>query len=183
MAGPTASGAMKAAERGGGRILYRTEFEKGVLISNFEKRGWERAGEGDEWNFFWASKGSTRAMFNPYAGSGAGAGSASAPGAATAPGAGGAAGSGGAAAGADTVSSPLARDMESPVPRVRLKDTQMINHFPNHGELTRKDTLAKNCKRCVGVYVCPRVCVCVCVRMCMCVRVAAVTAAAVVRHT
>ena len=49
-----------------GRILYRTEFEKGVLISNFEKRGWERADEdSSDWNFFWASKGTTRAMFNP----------------------------------------------------------------------------------------------------------------------
>lgn len=31
--------------------------------------------------------------------------------------------------------------------KVRLKNNQMINHFPNHYELTRKDLLAKNLKK------------------------------------
>jgi tubulin polyglutamylase TTLL1 len=88
-----------------GRVLYRTEFEKGVLISNFEKRGWERAEEDGPWNFFWATKESARSVFNP---------------------------------GAVTEEGP---------PRLRLNDRQMINHFPNHLEITRKDNLAKNCKR------------------------------------
>jgi tubulin polyglutamylase TTLL1 len=103
------AGGSSAAPPLAGRILFKTEFEKGVLISNFEKRGWERC-EGDDWNFFWASKGSTRAVFNPAAPAAAAEGAA-------------------------------------PPPRVRLNDNQLINHFPNHGELTRKDTLAKNCKR------------------------------------
>ena len=91
-----------------GRVLFKTEFEKGVLISNFEKRGWERA-EGDEWNFFWATKETTRSVFNP-------------------------------AAGATTEDGAAAT-------RLRLNDRQVINHFPNHTEITRKDNLAKNCKR------------------------------------
>ena len=92
-----------------GRVLFKTEFEKGVLISNFEKRGWERA-EGDEWNFFWATKETTRSVFQPGAVS------------------------------------------EEGTVRLRLSDRQVINHFPNHLEITRKDNLAKNCKRCVVVW-------------------------------
>lgn len=30
---------------------------------------------------------------------------------------------------------------------VRLTDTQILNHFPNHYELTRKDLMVKNIKR------------------------------------
>ena len=29
----------------------------------------------------------------------------------------------------------------------RMNDFQLINHFPNHYELTRKDTMVKNIKR------------------------------------
>jgi tubulin polyglutamylase TTLL1 len=29
----------------------------------------------------------------------------------------------------------------------RLGDDQLLNHFPNHAELTRKDLMAKNVKR------------------------------------
>ena len=31
--------------------------------------------------------------------------------------------------------------------RVRLGDYQIVNHFPNHGELCRKDSMVKNIKR------------------------------------
>lgn len=31
--------------------------------------------------------------------------------------------------------------------RYRLSDDQMVNHFPNHYELTRKDLMIKNIKR------------------------------------
>ena len=30
---------------------------------------------------------------------------------------------------------------------IRMNDYQLINHFPNHYELTRKDTMVKNIKR------------------------------------
>lgn len=35
----------------------------------------------------------------------------------------------------------------NPKYKFRLKNTQMINHYPNHYELTRKDLMAKNIKR------------------------------------
>ena len=30
---------------------------------------------------------------------------------------------------------------------IRLNDNQIVNHFPNHYELTRKDLIVKNIKR------------------------------------
>lgn len=39
------------------------------------------------------------------------------------------------------------RAMFHPDSGVRLGDFQMVNHFPNHWELTRKDTMVKNIKR------------------------------------
>jgi tubulin polyglutamylase TTLL1 len=39
------------------------------------------------------------------------------------------------------------RSIMSPENGYRLSDTQIINHFPNHFELTKKDLLVKNCKR------------------------------------
>lgn len=35
----------------------------------------------------------------------------------------------------------------SPESGYRLSDSQIINHFPNHQELTKKDLLVKNLKR------------------------------------
>ncbi len=95
-----------------GPIKYRTDFEKGCLLHNFEKRGWVRsaecgspvlatqAGSGVEsdWNFYWACVGNVKQIFNPENG-------------------------------------------------YRLNDQQIINHFPNHYELTRKDLMVKNIKR------------------------------------
>mmetsp|Transcript_22374 Transcript_22374/g.29262 ORF Transcript_22374/g.29262 Transcript_22374/m.29262 type:complete len:397 (+) Transcript_22374:105-1295(+) len=39
------------------------------------------------------------------------------------------------------------RAMFHPDSAVRLTDQQMVNHYPNHWELTRKDTMVKNIKR------------------------------------
>lgn len=39
------------------------------------------------------------------------------------------------------------KNIFNPRNKYRLKNNQMINHFPNHYELTRKDLLAKNIKR------------------------------------
>jgi len=33
---------------------------------------------------------------------------------------------------------------------IRLGDHQVVNHFPNHYELTRKDLMVKNLKRCAS---------------------------------
>ena len=39
------------------------------------------------------------------------------------------------------------RQMFHPDSRVRLGDYQMVNHYPNHWELTKKDSMVKNIKR------------------------------------
>lgn len=39
------------------------------------------------------------------------------------------------------------RNMFNPKTGIRLHDGQIINHFPNHYELTRKDLMVKNLKR------------------------------------
>ena len=77
---------------------WATDFDKHCLTSNFEKRGWQRVGPEEEWNFFWATKQTVQRLFDPANG-------------------------------------------------FRFADFQMINHFPNHWELTRKDFMVKNIKR------------------------------------
>jgi tubulin polyglutamylase TTLL1 len=78
---------------------YKTDLDKAVLLQNFERRGWVRAGpEESDWNLYWASVHSVRQLFSPESGQ-------------------------------------------------RLTDHQLINHFPNHYELTRKDLMVKNIKR------------------------------------
>ena len=79
-------------------IRCRTDFEKSVIVANFEKRGWLQSVNDMEWNVYWASVGNIKQWFNPDSGQ-------------------------------------------------RLGDDQIINHFPNHGELTRKDMMVKNVKR------------------------------------
>ena len=85
------------------RLKWKTDLEKGVVTSNFDRRGWQRTTDNDpEWNIYWASVATVRAIFNPDTG-------------------------------------------------YRLNDMQLINHYPNHFELTRKDLMVKNIKRCVVV--------------------------------
>ncbi|CAF0829239.1 unnamed protein product [Brachionus calyciflorus] len=81
------------------RLKYCCDLDKDVLSSNFEKRGWTHVGQDEDWNFYWASVVTVKAMFN---------------------------------------------SLES---HYRLNDYQVINHFPNHYELTRKDLMVKNIKR------------------------------------
>lgn len=93
-------------ERGGGPadfpIVYRSDFDKHALISNFDGRGWVRSRSDDEddddWDFYWAAVGGARACFSPTC-------------------------------------------------ERRLGDHQLVNHFPNHHELTRKDLMVRNIKR------------------------------------
>lgn len=48
------------------KFKYKTDLEKNVLIHNFEKRGWQRAGEGEDWNIYWALPGTVKyKLFNP----------------------------------------------------------------------------------------------------------------------
>lgn len=80
------------------RIRYCTDFEKSVLVNNFEKRGWVHCSPDEDWHFYWASVQTVRQLFNVDSG-------------------------------------------------YRMTDDQIINHFPNHYELTRKDLMLKNVKR------------------------------------
>lgn len=81
------------------RIKWKTDLEKSVVTVNFDRRGWQRAAEGDnDWNIYWASVGTVKQIFNPELG-------------------------------------------------YRLNDMQLLNHYPNHFELTRKDLMVKNIKR------------------------------------
>eukprot|EP01061_Rhynchopus_euleeides_P038646 TRINITY_DN66298_c0_g1_i1.p1 TRINITY_DN66298_c0_g1~~TRINITY_DN66298_c0_g1_i1.p1 ORF type:complete len:399 (+),score=139.22 TRINITY_DN66298_c0_g1_i1:167-1363(+) len=79
------------------RVKYKVDSDKGVLLSNFEKRGWTRSTD-DDWNIFWTSVWAVKMLFSPEGG-------------------------------------------------MRLTDAQIVNHFPNHHELTRKDCMVKNVKR------------------------------------
>lgn len=88
----------RSAGRGG--ILFRSDFDKQVVIAAFERRGWQRvrSEDDDDWDVYWASVHSIRQLFNPENGR-------------------------------------------------RLAEHQVVNHFPNHYELTRKDLMARNIKR------------------------------------
>ena len=81
-------------------VKWRSDFEKGCICMNFERRGWQkwRESDHDDWNIYWASVYSAKQVFS-----------------------------------SDN--------------HTRLGDHQLINHFPNHYELTRKDLMVKNLKR------------------------------------
>jgi len=80
--------------------VFKTDFDKQVILRSFERRGWQRVrSEDDEdWDLYWASVHTVRSIFNPENGR-------------------------------------------------RLLEHQIINHYPNHYELTRKDLMARNIKR------------------------------------
>lgn len=80
-------------------LKWKSDFEKSVIIENFEDRNWDKVDEDDDdWNILWANVNTVKQIFNPKFG-------------------------------------------------IRLTDDQLINHFPNYYELTRKDLMAKHIKR------------------------------------
>ncbi len=129
---------------------YRTDFEKTVLISNFDKRDWLRTNADRDWNFYWASVGTVKQIFNPDLGKEGLRRRNSAPESHTPH--------------SHIQPSPLFASIaisliclhmglthctqNTSLPLgFRLVDDQIINHFPNHYELTRKDLMVKNIKR------------------------------------
>lgn len=48
-------------------VRWRSDFDKLVVTSNCERRGWQRwvPGEGEDWNFFWANVHTVKQIFNP----------------------------------------------------------------------------------------------------------------------
>ncbi|RYG67935.1 hypothetical protein EON64_06340 [archaeon] len=51
------------------RLKWKTDLEKGVVTLNFDRRGWQRCTDTDpDWNFYWASVGTVKMIFNPESG-------------------------------------------------------------------------------------------------------------------
>jgi tubulin polyglutamylase TTLL1 len=51
------------------RLKWKTDLEKIVVTANFDRRGWQRCGDGDgDWNIYWASVGTVKMIFNPDSG-------------------------------------------------------------------------------------------------------------------
>lgn len=46
------------------RLKYCCDLDKDVLSSNFEKRGWTNVNQDEDWNFYWASVVTVKALFN-----------------------------------------------------------------------------------------------------------------------
>mmetsp|Transcript_16544 Transcript_16544/g.28350 ORF Transcript_16544/g.28350 Transcript_16544/m.28350 type:complete len:446 (+) Transcript_16544:151-1488(+) len=80
-------------------VRWKSDFDKNVVVANFERRGWEQVESNieEDWDIYWSSVGSIKQIFGESG--------------------------------------------------VRLTGGQLVNHYPNHFELTRKDLLVKNIKR------------------------------------
>ncbi|TNJ30142.1 Tubulin tyrosine ligase [Giardia muris] len=78
-------------------LKYRIDCEKYVVVSNCERRGWQRT-SGSDWHIYWASAVVVQRMFTSG-------------------------------------------------PRLRPSDNQLVNHFPTHYELTRKDLIIRNVRK------------------------------------
>lgn len=54
------------------RLKWKTDVEKNVVTLNFERRGWQCANSDEnavtDWNFYWASVGTIRAIFGADSG-------------------------------------------------------------------------------------------------------------------
>lgn len=122
------------------RITYFTDMEKSVVTANFIKRGWTAASTDEEWNFYWFLEchfqntlfvllKSTLNLQGQHS---------------------------------NLPQFVFSRKHLSPgwlpvshkttdcldkVPTIVCSLLRMINHFPNHYELTRKDLMVKNIKR------------------------------------
>mmetsp|Transcript_8614 Transcript_8614/g.13245 ORF Transcript_8614/g.13245 Transcript_8614/m.13245 type:complete len:411 (-) Transcript_8614:119-1351(-) len=78
-------------------MRWKSDSEAVVVTANLNRRCGSRT-ENEDWNVYWASVTTVKALFHPESGQ-------------------------------------------------RLTENQIINHFPNHFELTRKDLMVKNIKR------------------------------------
>lgn len=53
------------------KYKWKSDFEKSVIIENFQNRGWTRTNEKEEdseWNVYWATVWTVRNLFNPKTG-------------------------------------------------------------------------------------------------------------------
>jgi tubulin polyglutamylase TTLL1 len=138
-AGSSASSAAAAASSASSsrRIKFKTDFEKGVILTNFEKRGWVRSQDpqsllATQLQSAAAAQGQNQGISSGQSGSNG------------------------------TTGGPLLIESDwnfywanvgnvkaifNPENGYRLHDHQILNHFPNHYELTRKDLMVKNIRR------------------------------------
>lgn len=113
------------------KICYCTDMDKSVLLNNFEKRNWVPVNAEDDWHFYWAGTNTCRSIFSVDSGYRM----------------------------HDNQFSAvfLLYNICSQISHMRSLSIsslyfhfiarRMINHFPNHYELSRKDLLVKNIKR------------------------------------
>ena len=104
-------------------MAYCVDMDKSVIIGNMEKRGWVPVGPDDDWQVYWASTQTCRSarhiIYSP----------------------------GGKICDKYFLKLLSLRNLFSVDSGYRMNDFQIINHFSNHYELTRKDTMVKNIKR------------------------------------
>ena len=124
------------------KLKWKTDLEKSVVVLNFDRRGWVRQ-DGDQARLERLEQSASASVLPPQQGGG---GVAS-----------GQQGVGGIAqpistdwniywASVQTVKTIFGLD-GGESKQMRLTDQQILNHFPNHFELTRKDLMVKNIKR------------------------------------
>ena len=105
------------------QVAYCVDMDKSVIIGNMEKRGWVPVGPDDDWQVYWASTQTCRSarniIYSP----------------------------GGKICDKYILKLLSLRNLFSVDSGYRMNDFQIINHFSNHYELTRKDTMVKNIKR------------------------------------
>ncbi|XP_046395527.1 polyglutamylase complex subunit TTLL1 isoform X2 [Ischnura elegans] len=46
------------------KVVFCSDLDKSVLVSNFEKRGWVQVGPEEDWNFYWAGTQTCRNLFS-----------------------------------------------------------------------------------------------------------------------
>ena len=104
------------------QVAYCVDMDKSVIIGNMEKRGWVPVGPDDDWQVYWASTQTCRSARNIIY-------------------------SPGKICDKYILKLLSLRNLFSVDSGYRMNDFQIINHFSNHYELTRKDTMVKNIKR------------------------------------
>ncbi len=46
------------------KFRYKSDLDKATLIQNFEKRGWQKCQDNEQWNIYWALPWTVHRIFN-----------------------------------------------------------------------------------------------------------------------
>jgi tubulin polyglutamylase TTLL1 len=124
------------------RLKWKTDIEKSVVVMTLERRGWQRVHDDDGPSYAVTSSGGTASTAHTATATATATAATTATSSSS---------SSAASSGHDWniywASVHTVRQIFSAESGVRLTDIQLINHFPNHYELTRKDLMVKNIKR------------------------------------